>query len=58
MVGLDCFVVGFCEVFICKDMGGCGFSFFDENVCDDGLYCNGFEVCDLVVGCFLGLEFY
>jgi len=54
--GSDCPVAGFCEVPTCKDTGGCGPSFFDENACDDGLYCNGFEACDLAVGCLLGLE--
>lgn len=58
MVGFDCLVVVFCELFICVDGGGCGLFYYDEIVCDDGLFCNGVEMCDFFVGCVLGFLFY
>jgi len=53
--GPDCPTAGFCELPTCLETGGCGPSFFDEDTCDDGLYCNGLETCDITTGCVLGL---
>lgn len=43
-----------CTVDQCReDTKACG-GFPDHEVCQDGLFCTGFEICDLVLGCTPG----
>ena len=39
-----------CTRNLCDGRGVCRFA-SDPSVCDDGIYCNGFERCDLELGC-------
>lgn len=42
-----------CTIDICDEVIKSIINFFDNSVCNDGLFCNGIEKCDASVGCVL-----
>lgn len=55
-VTVDCDDLIACTVDSCDDGAGACVNTPDNAVCDDGLFCNGVEVCDDVDGCVAGVD--